>query len=212
MGNAARAPARRGYAAAVALGGLAAWSLAAPAAAAAAYWPAAGPRSARRAARAPRVSQRRAPRRSPTRRVARRLGASTFRLLNLGLLAATAAHLASQAACWLVLSGLKDTVGAAALWFAPPGPPGALVAAGLQLALVGLCAWVRQTEVARRALVARALAVRGRADDLSTRLYKLQNLSREVSVEVSALRRLLRLLPPAVEGPKDATKTTVARS
>ena len=69
-GNAgARPGAARGCAlAAVALGGLAAWSLAAPAAAAAAYWPAAGPRSARRAARAPPASRRRAPRRSPTRR------------------------------------------------------------------------------------------------------------------------------------------------
>ena len=120
-GQRRRAPgAARGYAlAAVALGGLAAWSLAAPAAAAAAYWPAAGPRSARRAAR------RRRPRGGVRRDLADaasrgRLGASTFRLLNLGLLAATAAHLASQAAGWLVLSGLKDTV-TPPLWLAPPG-------------------------------------------------------------------------------------------
>ena len=149
-GQRRRAP-RRGarYAlAAVALGGLAAWSLAAPAAAAAAYWPAAGPAlgAARGASTAGLAAACAATLADAASRG--RLGASTFRLLNLGLLAATAAHLASQAAGWLVLSGLKDTVGAAALWLAPPGPPGALVAAGLQLALVGLCAWVRQTEVA----------------------------------------------------------------
>ena len=149
-GNAgARPGAARGYAlAAVALGGLAAWSLAAPAAAAAAYWPAAGPAlgAARGASTAGLAAACAATLADAASRG--RLGASTFRLLNLGLLAATAAHLASQAAGWLVLSGLKDTVGAAALWLAPPGPPGALVAAGLQLALVGLCAWVRRTEVA----------------------------------------------------------------
>ena len=122
-GNAgARPGAARGYAlAAVALGGLAAWSLAAPAAAAAAYWPAAGPAlgAARGASTAGLAAACAATLADAASRG--RLGASTFRLLNLGLLAATAAHLASQAAGWLVLSGLKDTVGAAALWLAPPG-------------------------------------------------------------------------------------------